>query len=169
MLWKTCHQRTIIPLYVVVVGTGRPREDQPCVAPSAGPTRTAWSTPGRPRTEGRSAVGVPARSAVGASPPSNESRKHPCWCSSGTVPGSSSSSASWSPAYRRPARTGPSPRTQSYASPVTSKSRSGPAANARSRARRSASSSSTPSASSTMSGVARMAAAVGVAARRSAT
>src|SRR5829696_6274507 len=151
MLWKTCLLGPILPLYVVVAGTGRHREDQPCDAPSAGPTRTAWSTPGRPRTAGRSVADVPARSAVDASPPLSGSRRHPCSCSSGTVPGSSSSSASWSPAYRKPARTGPSPWTQSYASPVTSWRRSGPAANARSRARRSASSSSTPSASSTRS------------------
>ena len=126
MLWKTCLLGAIVPLYVVVAGTSRPREDQPCVAPSAGPTRTAWSTPGRPRTVGRSVAGVPARSAVGASPPSSGSRRRHCWSSSVTAPGSSSSSASSCRAWRRPARTGRSLARRSYASPVTSRRRSGP-------------------------------------------
>ena len=69
-------------------GRHRPTQERitPCVAPSAGPTRTAWSTSAvRGRWDDPPSARL--RGLVGWPSPSSGSRRRHCWCSSGTVPG----------------------------------------------------------------------------------
>ena len=142
MLWKTCLLGGIVPLYVVVAGTSRHREDQPCVAPSAGPTRDRV-VDSRPSEDGGTIRRRRACAVCGRRFTTFERVEEAPLLVLKRLQGA---------VRARQARVGPGeglqepadPREEIYASPVTSRRRSGPGASARSRARRSGSSPQRP-------------------------